>query len=266
MTMKPSLVLLVCVSFWFGEAGLAEVVADRSENSRRTRRVSIQASIGVVRVVASDQETVSAFSIPFEGSLDALVGREVPENEDGESGSRAVSLVEQRNQTTINFSPQDPQRLMIVQVPSDVDLKIASTGAGVVVEGMTAEVDAECLGGDVLLWGMHGPVIASVVNHRLLVQYDSIAVGETNFLSSVDGLVEVRLPKRADVRFTLDFFNGSVDTSIPITLVPGKKVWVPETDTGFEPSRSAQSQGGATHFRITNHNGDIRIKENEDHE
>lgn len=169
---------------------------------------------------------------------------------------------------SISFQADRQGESVYVWVPETVSIRATVTGGGsIAVRGTKGEIEVECLQGQILLDQIWGPVMAHTLDHDLWARFAALVPEKPNFLSSLNGTVSVLLPRGGDASFELDFFNGEVDTSIPITLVPGSNVWASDGSTVFEPSRSAETNpatiGKGTHFAIKNHNGNIIIKDYE---
>ena len=127
------------------------------------------------------------------------------------------------------------------------------------MRGTEGEIDVECLQGKIFLDRIRGPVVAHTLNQSLEARFSALVPGKPNFLSSLNGDVRLFLPKDSDVSFELDFFNGEVVTSMPITLLPLAKGKTPQKKSDFEAPSTAETARKATHFQIKTHNGNIHI-------
>lgn len=227
--------------------------------------VVIQATRGNVVVLGWNQTRVrtSIRSWPKDFRNQIVAGPSEPGAQSvGFEGS--LSILEKSNRVAIRFQADKEEETLFVWIPVDRNLKVSALGGGsVAVRGTKGEVDVQSLQGKILLDQIWGPVVAHALNEELWVRFAALVVSKPNYLSSLNGNVTVILPEGADASFELDFFNGEVDTSIPITLVPGTNVWAADGSTVFEPSRAAETTRKATHFRIKNHNGNIIIKDYE---
>ncbi len=227
--------------------------------------IVVQVSRGHVVVLGWEQAGVatSVRSWPEDFQNQEIL---IPSDEEARQSDFEGSLrVEAKsNGVTLNFRAARKEQALFVWLPVQINLKVSVTGGGsVAVRGTRGEVDVQSMQGKVLLDQIWGPVVAHALNEDLWVRFSALVAEKPNYLSSLNGDVSVLLPKGADASFELDFFNGEVDTTIPITLVPGTNVWAADGSTVFEPSRSAETNRKGTHFRIKNHNGNIIIKDYE---
>ena len=170
------------------------------------------------------------------------------------------SMRESENKMNLDFTAGALNETLYVKVPRTSNLKLVVSGAGsVVVQGTEGEIDVECLQGKIFLDRIRGPVVAHTLNQSLEARFSALVPGKPNFLSSLNGDVRLFLPKDSDVSFELDFFNGEVVTSMPITLLPLAKGKTPQKKRDFEAPSTAETARKATHFQIKTHNGNIHI-------
>ncbi len=227
--------------------------------------VFVQVQRGNVVVVGWDRsETASVLRAWPEDFANAEFPQPTASELDQSPGKEVVRIQNQENRVSVRFNPQRSKETLFLWIPEDVNVKISALGGGSVgVRGTKGEIEVESLQGKVLLDQIWGPVVAHALNEDLWVRFSALVANKPNYLSSLNGDVSVVLPKDAEASFELDFFNGEVDTTIPITLVPGTNLWALDGSTVFEPSRSAETNRRGTHFRIKNHNGNIIIKDYE---
>ena len=253
---------LLCVSFLSGLLVVqGDVLTRPFLATEKPRSISIHATNGSVVVIGDDRQLVSAtlgswpsdfLGKSFERPSTSLEGR-------GDIKS-AVSLGERDNALSVSFQARGRSKTLYLWIPKDANLRVSNSGDGsIAVRNTQGEVEVESPNGQILLDQIWGPVIAHALNQDLWVKFAALVPGRPNYLSSLNGNLFVVLPEGADASFDLDFFNGEVETSIPITLIPGGADWKVSEPEAYEPSRTAESRRRGTHFKIKNHNGNIKI-------
>ena len=241
-------------------AAVAQGTSKSFSDPQKSSYLSIQVLRGNVIAVGGEVSDVSTTLgyWPSELTQESFLGEASQSLNQAESRA-SVSLRESKNKMMLDFNAGDSRETLYVKVPRATNLKISATGSGsVMVRGTLGEIDVECLQGKIYLDRIRGPVVAHTLSQSLEARFSSLVPGKPNYLSSLNGDVKLFLPEGADVSFELDFFNGEVVTSMPITLLPlsrGKS----SKKTDFEGPSTAESDRKATHFQIKSHNGNIHI-------
>ncbi len=255
---------IICASFllWL-DLAQGELVTSKFQGSDPQRSVSIRATNGSVVVIGDDRSNVSAVKRRWPKNFREMsFDRPVSSGRGDLSFNNELRMKSSGNRLTISFNAQRRSETLYVWVPMGVDLKVSTAGDGsIAVRNARGEVDVESSQGEILLDKIWGPVVAHALNRDLWVKFAALVAGRPNYLSSLNGDLSLVLPEGADASFDLEFFNGEVETTVPITLIPGKGKWTSENPKLFEPSRLAASNRGGTHFSIKNHNGNITISD-----
>ena len=260
---SPILSLLLLLAFHdvFGAQGLSKSFSDPQKPSYLSIKVL---SGNVIVVGASVNELFSVVGSWPSDVMGKPLEFELPQNGTNPRNGDGVSISESGNRMNIEFNPRISRETLYVRVPKSVNLKISVSGSGsAAVRGTGGEIEVECRQGKIFLDRISGPVVAHTLNKGLEAKFASLVPGKPNFLSSLNGNIELSLPKDSDVSFELDFFNGEVESSMPITLLPLSKRGGSKGERTFEAPSVAETSRKATHFRIKTHNGNIRIKDYE---
>jgi hypothetical protein len=247
---------LVCLAF-----AEAQEQTKSFSDPRKSYYLSIQVLRGNVVVVGTEGSDVST-SLglwPTDLTQEPFGGGFSRSQKEGRSRA-VISIRESENKMSLNFTAEDSGETLYARVPRTVNLKIVVSGHGsVALRGTEGEIDVECLQGKIFLDRIRGPVVAHTLNQSLEARFSALVPGKPNFLSSLNGDVKLFLPKDSEVSFELDFFNGEVVTSMPITLLPLAEGKTSKKRSDFEAPSTAETVRKATHFQIKTHNGNIHI-------
>jgi hypothetical protein len=258
--MKSQLLSLITL-LGFSFLAQAQGISKSFSAPQKPSYLSVQAPRGSVIVVGSDEAEI--FSIVGKWPRDLMqepLRFEVPHNGRKPGSSDGFSISESGNKMKLKFNPKNSSETLYVRVPMDVNLKISASGKGsVLVRGTAGEIEVECLQGKLYLDRIHGPVVVHTLNDDLEAKFSGLVPEKPNFLSSLNGDIKLLLPTDSEVSFELDFFNGEVESPMPITLLPAANKKGTESD--FEAPSNAETARKATHFRIKTHNGNISIKD-----
>lgn len=137
-----------------------------------------------------------------------------------------------------------------VRVPAQVDLKSIKTDKGdVSVTGVTGRVVVRTIAGSVRLQRVAGGVNVATLNGEIDVRLTRLDPGDAVVLDTYNGDIRLRLPRAARAHYALRTFNGTIESSVPVSI---QKVYGPhvahETSGVEDPI-----------VRVTSVNGTIRI-------
>jgi DUF4097 and DUF4098 domain-containing protein YvlB len=98
---------------------------------------------------------------------------------------------------------------------------------------------------------MTGDAWVETVNGNLDLSFDKMGDGQTVNLESVNGVVVLRIPAKANARVDAETLNGNVSNDFGLTVEKGP--WVGRSMEGLVGS-------GGAHITVETVNGNINIK------
>jgi DUF4097 and DUF4098 domain-containing protein YvlB len=155
-----------------------------------------------------------------------------------------------------------------VFVPAETNVKLRATNNGnIEVEGITGEIDANCLNGGVTITNVAGAVLAHSLNGKVLVTLNRVTPNKPMSFSTLNGDVDVTLPADAKANLKLKSENGDIYSDFEITLNPTTREPVVKGTSGkgkykvsFDRAMTGTINGGGPEMQFTTLNGRIYIR------
>ena len=179
-----------------------------------------------------------------------------------------VTIEEQNNRVDIG-APPSRSVVLDIQVPKKTHLDLSTVNNGQIrVEGVEGELEISNVNGEIELNDVGGAVVAHTVNGRLLATLQRITPDKPMAFTSLNGVVDVTLPRdlKANVKLRTD--NGSAFTDFDLQMLP-------QTDRAvIEDSRSSRGRyrvkvnnviygavnGGGPEIEMRTFNGNIYLR------
>ena len=131
-----------------------------------------------------------------------------------------VSIEEQNNRVEI-VAPPTRMVALEIQVPKKTHLELSTVNNGrILVEGVEGELEISNVNGQIELNDVGGAVVAHTVNGRVLATLQRITPDKPMAFTSLNGAVDVTLPRdlKANVKLRTD--NGSAFTDFDLQMLP----------------------------------------------
>lgn len=151
-----------------------------------------------------------------------------------------------------------------VTVPADVDLAASTVNSGAVeVDGVRGRVRAANVNGPLRLSGLAGEVQASTVNGGLVAEFDRAPASASKFVT-VNGKVELGLPRDTSAEIATETLHGDLYTDFEVQTVPVKTVVERDGASGhlyrFERDTVVRIGSGGVRLDCKTVNGDIVVR------
>jgi DUF4097 and DUF4098 domain-containing protein YvlB len=137
-----------------------------------------------------------------------------------------------------------------IRVPKGVKVGVWSVSGGVTVDGVTSEVRASTVNGDVDAVSTGGPVQANTVNGSIHATMGRLDGNEDLEFTTVNGSVVAEFTGDIDADIDLSTVNGRFQTDWPVTI------------TGrIDPRHLRATLGkGGRRIRLSTTNGNLELK------
>jgi len=159
-----------------------------------------------------------------------------------DTGVHGFTAEEDHNVVTIGGANPARNMNLIVQVPVNTSVELRTvTGGHIDVTGIGGDIDVENTNGAITLKNVSGAVVAHTVNGAVTVSLDKVAPDKPMSFTSLNGKVEVTLPRDTKARLRLKTTNGSVYSDFDVKM---------ETDNTKPIVEDAHGQGGRYRIRM----------------
>ena len=199
---------------------------------------------GSVEITAWDRNEVQLDAVKTADSQEKLKEAEIRVSASESSVYISTHYPEHRN----NNNPASVQYQL--HVPRSARLgKIDLVNGKLDIDGVKGEVNGSSVNGSVSGRGLTGDVDLSTVNGSVSSELIDMGSARHVKLSSVNGHVEIAMPKDANAHLTANTVSGNISSDFPLTIHKG---WV-----GSDLDTTMGS--GTTRVELSNVNGSIKI-------
>lgn len=136
-----------------------------------------------------------------------------------------------------------------IYAPAGTDLRLSSTNGGLVVEGISGELDLRTTNGGIRLSSVRGPVNAETTNGPVAVILQGRTPSSRLDLETTNGGIELTVPEGYSAQLEASTTNGGIDVDFPV-MVRGR----------IGRSISARLGDGGPVVRLRTTNGSISIR------
>jgi hypothetical protein len=129
----------------------------------------------------------------------------------------ALSIEEQNNEITIRSGSMMQQADVELEVPARTNLELrVMLGGAIDVEGVDGDIEVNNLNGPIRLTGVAGSAVADAVNGQVFVTMTRVTADKVMAFSSLNGNVDVTLPRATKASLELRSRNGDVFTDFDV--------------------------------------------------
>lgn len=134
-------------------------------------------------------------------------------------------------------------------VPRTANIESASVNGSSIISDMSGDIDSKCTNGKIALKNVTGDISAKTVNGRIEASISDAGGLESLDLKTINGSINLELPKSAGGRIELATVNGSIQSDFPIKI------------SGKISKHKMRGRFGKGHSRIqlSTINGSIRV-------
>jgi len=152
-----------------------------------------------------------------------------------------------------------------IRVPSRTNLKLEGlNGAGITVENVEGEIEAEHLNGGIRLTNVSGSVVAEAHNGNVTVVLTRLAGEKAMSFISFNGNVDVTLPAAAKANMRMRSDNGDVFTDFNLQLGQTPQPQPDRRNGRFKveinQSINGTINGGGPEFELRTFNGNVYLR------
>ncbi len=160
-----------------------------------------------------------------------------------------------QNNITISYTFYIPNKvslnIMPMHQPGNTDFEI---------ENLSGEVNIHGLNSDIKMKDVSGPIVANTSNGSVEIVYNNVTPDKPNSILSVNGFVDISLPKDISANLEIHAINGEVYTDWEIKAdkdVENNMMLVPNMNMF---NLEGTINGGGTPISIQSVNGDIFLR------
>lgn len=189
-------------------------------------------------------------------------------------GSFDFDAQEDHNNVTLSASQSHSLRGIRVKVPRTGGKlmlgSVENNGTGVTVDGVSGELEVNCVNGDVLLTDISGSAVVSTVNGRIKASFKSVKAETPMAFSNVSGLIDVTFPadQKANIKLKTDQGEIYTDFDAVIDKVQPKVITTTPDDgrshhisrTSIENWVTGKINGGGPEIMMKTLSGNIFIR------
>jgi hypothetical protein len=180
----------------------------------------------------------------------------------------SVTIEEQNNRVDIT-APRMRMVMLEIQVPKKTNLELSTVNNGrIVVEGVEGELELSNVNGLIELTDVSGAVVAHTVNGRVQATLQRVTPDKPMAFTSLNGVVDVTLPRELKANVKLRTDNGSAYTDFDLQMLPQSDRTVIE-DSGRPRGRYRINvnkviygavNGGGPEIEMRTFNGNIYLR------
>lgn len=185
------------------------------------RFLEIEFQKGAIAIEAYDgNEVIFTTSDDYDGPPERARGLKPMYNSAVDNTSIGLEVKESNNKMTV-FKAIGEDLEYRIQVPRSVNVKVLELGwqgDGIIVEGITGEVEVEGKNSDIRITEVTGPVVAHCTSGDIEVIFTKINQNQPISISNTSGFVDVSIPDdtKADVR--MSSVTGEIFTNLDIDM------------------------------------------------
>jgi hypothetical protein len=158
--------------------------------------------------------------------------------------------------------PDAANNTYTISIPDRASLTMTeinlSAQSAIEITKLKGEVNLTMLNTQVKMEKVEGPVVLQTTNGNVEIVYDKLTPGKPNSITSVNGFVDVTLPKSAALNITLNSINGDAFTDFDIEVAKNNApAMVPQLQMTM--MEGTINRGGVP-FTISTVNGDIYLR------
>jgi len=157
---------------------------------------------------------------------------------------------------------------LTIQVPSQTSVSVKTfTGAGITIENISGEIEANNMNGPVNITNASGSVVAHSMNGKVVVSLNSVTPDKPMSFSTMNGQIDVTLPASIKANVKLKTNHGDIFTDFDIKL--DATAQPPQVDDNrknggryrvrFDRGTNGTINGGGPEMQFTTFNGNILI-------
>jgi hypothetical protein len=172
---------------------------------------------------------------------------------------RGLEVREEDNTITVKLDPPAFRNLAI-SVPADTSLKLKSTHGGIMVEGVSGEVEAKTLNGQVTMTGISGTVVADSLNGAIKVTIDRVDPAKPMSFSSLNGSIDVTVPADTKANLKMRTDRGQIYSDFEIAMAPNGAAANRQKGLRSDRTMYGTINGGGPEISFRTLNGKINIR------
>lgn len=242
-------------------------------------RIEIQVGSETVQIIGHDKNEI-IITTDFSGDfIDTPTGKkkEAPERAAGlkpltadAADNTGIGLVVEKGQnylSVLKISKNARNNAYKFYIPNKAKLEVNDIHAQIEttysIENHKGEIEIMALNSQIKLSNVSGPVVANATNGNLEVVFDTVTPDKPNSFLSVNGYVDITLPKSLGADLQLHTVNGEVYTDLEIDVDKNATAAMPVIADMNMFNIEGTINGGGIPISIQSVNGDIYLRKKE---
>lgn len=238
--------------------------------------IEIQVGTQKVTIIGHEKDEIIILT-NFAGEyIDAPTGqmKEVPQRAAGlkpisvsASDNTGIGLVVEKQEnyfSVLKVSKNARDKSYIFKVPNKVKLSINDIHAEInttyTINDFKGEMEINALNSQIIMTDISGPVVANATNGNVEIRFDKLTPDKPNSILSVNGFVDVTLPKDTGADLQLHTVNGEAYTDWEIDVDKEASAAVPVVANMNMFNIEGTINGGGIPISIQSVNGDIFLR------
>ncbi len=184
------------------------------------------------------------------------------------SDNTGIGLVVEKQNNNFNvlkISQNARNKTYTFLVPNRANLQINDLHAQISttyhIENYKGEVEIIALNSDIKMKNVSGPVVATTTNGDVEIVYSNLTPDKPNSITSVNGFVDISLPKNVAANMELHTVNGEAYTDWDIKVDKDASATMPVVAPNMNMfNLEGTINGGGTPITIQSVNGDIFLR------
>lgn len=263
----------------FGQIILAQNEYKTEMKNSPDSNIEIQVGSETVQIIGHDKDEI-IITTDFSGDfIDTPQGKkkEAPKRAAGlkpltadAADNTGIGLVVEKDGnhfSVLKISNNARNNAYIFYIPNKAKLEVNDIHAEIEttysIENHYGEIEIMALNSQVKISNVSGPVVANATNGNVEVVFSTITPNKPNSFLSVNGYVDVTLPKNVAADLQLHTVNGEVYTDIDIQVDKNASAAMPVIVNMNMFNIEGTINGGGIPISIQSVNGDIYLRKSE---
>lgn len=269
-----SLILVLC-----GQIILAQNEYKTEMKNSPNTHIEIMVGSETVQIIGHDKDEIR-ITTDFSGDfVDTPTGKkkQAPERAAGlkplsvdATDNTGIGLVVEKdgnNFSVLKISNNARNNAYIFYIPNKAKLEVNDIHAQIEttysIEKHNGEIEIMALNSQIKISNVPGPIVANATNGNVEVVFSTVTPDKPNSFLSVNGYVDITLPKNLGADLQLHTVNGEVYTDIEIKIDNDASEAIPVIANMNMFNIEGTINGGGVPISIQSVNGDIYLRKKE---
>lgn len=184
------------------------------------------------------------------------------------NGATGLTVTEENNVVEVGATSYNRVVDLMIQAPVSTSLKLSCINSGdIAVERVHGDIEVTNTNGSITLSDISGSAVAHALNDNIIVTFASVTPGKAMSFSSLNGKIDVTLPKDVKATLILSSDQGDIYSDFDLQVDQNSRQVVEDSrgkggkyQVRIDKSIRGNLNGGGPEFRFKNFNGNIYIR------